>query len=63
MAVFKNICLSATERQKCTRTQRSVLLHTNVCVVCATSMEMPVCVCDRCMIHSVTTVRRNDWAS
>lgn len=26
-------------------------------------MEMPACVCDGCMIHSVTTVRRNDWAS
>lgn len=29
----------------------------------ATSMEMSVCVCDHCMIHSVTTVRRNDWTS
>lgn len=29
----------------------------------AMSMETSVCVCDRCMIHGVTTVRSNDWTS
>lgn len=46
--------------------------HMNVCICilmyvcvrrCALSMETSVCVCDHCMIHSVTTVRRNDWTS
>lgn len=48
--------------QEGARTCKVLDLHTHVSM-CAMSMEMPVCVCDRCMIHSVTTVRSNDWTS
>ncbi len=56
----------------CVWESMKVHIHMNVCIctrmsacvyMCAMSMETSVCVCDRGMIHSVTTVRRNDWTS
>lgn len=49
--------------RKCANTWICICIRMLHVCMCAMSMETSVCVCDHCMIHSVTTVRRNDWTS